>query len=237
MTVGHGKSRFTRACRKQTRYNTGPVQEGLGGGRCAARCRHGQKGGVWRDAGCWCLLPRANHGGGVSLRDTEPLREGREGASRGIAEGTERRQQRGQEDVNPLVRFALAHAEQAPVYHLEGIGFEGDQDEEQSIFRRRERTVLIHCEPAGGPRFAIEAPRGEMRLERRLKRRDEELKLVERQAGEIEELCRARLHIGELDTGHTWCLLSWEAQYIIIEINSILDRNGERSAEQWFSQK
>jgi hypothetical protein len=58
-----------------------------------------------------------------------------------------------------------------------------------------------------------------MRLERRLKGRDEELKLVERQAGEIEELCRVGLHIGELYTGHTWCLLSWEAQYTIIEIN------------------
>ena len=88
------------------------------------------------------------------------------------------------------------------------------------IFRRRERTVLIHREPAGGPRFPIEAPRGKMRLERGLKGRDEALKLVERQAGEIEELCRAGLHIGEPYIGHTWCLLSWEAQYTIIGINS-----------------
>jgi hypothetical protein len=58
-------------------------------------------------------------------------------------------------------------------------------------------------------------------VERRLEGRDEELKLVERQAGEIEELCRAGLHIGELLTGHMWCLLSREAQYTIIGINSI----------------
>ena len=38
---------------------------------------------------------------------------------RGIAEGAERCQQYGQEDVNPLIGFALAHAEQAPVHHLE----------------------------------------------------------------------------------------------------------------------
>jgi hypothetical protein len=36
-----------------------------------------------------------------------------------------------------------------------------------------------------------------MRLESRLKGRDEELKLVEGQAGEIEELCGAILHVGE----------------------------------------
>jgi len=60
-----------------------------------------------------------------------------------------------------------------------------------------------------------------MGLERGLKGRDQELKLVEGHAGEIEELGRAGLYIGELDTGHTWRLLSGEAQYTIIEINSI----------------
>jgi hypothetical protein len=39
--------------------------------------------------------------------------------------------------MDPLVGLALAHAEQASVHHLEGIGFEVDQDEEQAIFRRR----------------------------------------------------------------------------------------------------
>src|SRR5262249_16106800 len=123
------------------------------------------------------------------------------------------------------IGFALAHAEQASLDHLEGIGLEVDQNEEQAIFRRRERTVFVHREPAGGPRFPIEAPRGKTRMERGLKGRDEALKLVERHAGEIEELCRAGLHIGELDTGHTWCLLSWEAQYTIIGINSIASKS------------
>ena len=122
--------------------------------------------------------------------------------------------------MNPLIGFALAHAEQATLDHLQRVGLEVDQNEEQSIFRGRERTVLVDRELAGDARLPIEAPRGEMRLERRLKGRDEALKLVERQAGEIEELCRAGLHIGELDTGHTSCLLSREAQYTIIEINS-----------------
>ena len=54
-----------------------------------------------------------------------------------------------------------------------------------------------------------------MRLERGLKGRDQLLKLVEGQAGEIQELRGAGLHIGEPYTGHAWCLLSWEAQYTI----------------------
>jgi len=81
-------------------------------------------------------------------------------------------------------------------------------NEKQSIFRRRERTVLVHREPVGDARFAIKAPRGEMRLERGLKGRDELLKLVERQAGQIQKFCGADLHISEPYTGHTWGLLS-----------------------------
>src|SRR5213595_3886892 len=38
--------------------------------------------------------------------------------------------------------FALAHAKQAPVHHLESIGFQGDQDEEQSIFGCRQGQLL-----------------------------------------------------------------------------------------------
>jgi hypothetical protein len=100
--------------------------------------------------------------------------------------------------VNPLIGFALAHAEQAPMHHLARRGLEVDQNEEQAIFRRRERTVLVDREPAGGPRFPIETPRGEMRVERGLKGRDEELKLVERETGQIQELRGAGLHVGEL---------------------------------------
>jgi hypothetical protein len=54
-----------------------------------------------------------------------------------------------------------------------------------------------------------------MRLERGLKGRDEELKLVEGQAGKIEELCGAILHVSEPYMRHWWCLLLWEAQYTI----------------------
>src|SRR2546422_1937777 len=118
--------------------------------------------------------------------------------------------------------FALTHAEQAALDHLERIGFQVGKDEEQAIFRRRKRAVLVHREPAGGPRFPIEAPRGQMRLVRGFKRRDQLLKLVEGQTGEIQELGWARLHIGESYTGHLWCLLSWEAEYTIIGINSII---------------
>ena len=93
------------------------VQEGLGGGRYAVPSRHGQKGGRWRDgwdgdSWGWFLLHQwCDHRGRVGLRDTEALRQGREGASWSIAEGAQRREQRWQQDVDPLIGFALDHAE------------------------------------------------------------------------------------------------------------------------------
>src|SRR5215831_6908026 len=54
-----------------------------------------------------------------------------------------------------------------------------------------------------------------MGLKRSLEGWDQLLKFVEGHTGEIQELRRARLQIGELYMGHRWCLLSWEAQYII----------------------
>jgi hypothetical protein len=89
--------------------------------------------------------------------------------------------------VDPLIGFTLAHTKQAPVHHLERIGFQIDQNEEQAILRARERTGLVDREPAGDPRLPIEAPCGEMRLKCRLEGRDELLKLIERHAGQIQE--------------------------------------------------
>src|SRR6266568_8931391 len=63
--------------------------------------------------------------------------------------------------------------------------------------------------------FPIEAPHSHPGLERRLKGRDQLLKLGEGQAGEIQELRRAGSHLGKSYIGHSCCLLSWEAQYII----------------------
>jgi len=73
-------------------------------------------------------LQRCRHGG--RLRDAEPLCQGCQGASRGITKGAERRQQRGEQNMYPLMGFALAHPEEAPVHHLERRGFQGDQNEE-----------------------------------------------------------------------------------------------------------
>src|SRR5262249_49328216 len=122
--------------------------------------------------------------------------------------------------MDPLIGLALAHPEQAPVHDLETIRLQVGQDEEQPFFRCRQGTVLIHAKLAGGPEFAIKAPGRHMGLERRLEGRHQLLKLVEGQAGQIQELRGAGLHIGKPYTGHLWCLLSWEAQYTIIGINS-----------------
>jgi len=101
--------------------------------------------------------------------------------------------------------LALAHAEQPSLDDLERIGLQIDQEKQQPILRRRQRTILVGRVPPGGARFPIEAPVGHVALERGLKGWDQLLKLVEGQAGEIQELRRARLHIGKLYTGHAWC--------------------------------
>src|SRR5438128_10358685 len=52
-----------------------------------------------------------------------------------------------------------------------------------------------------------------MRLERRLEGRNQDLKLFESEAGQIQELRGARLHIDKPQTGHKGYLLLWEVQY------------------------
>jgi len=74
------------------------------------------------------------------------------------------------------------------VHHLEGIGFEVDQDEQKPIFWGRERTVFVDGKSARSPRFPIHPPCRHTDVERGLEGRDQLLKLLERQAGEIQEL-------------------------------------------------
>jgi len=99
--------------------------------------------------------------------------------------------------MNPLIRFALDHTKQAALYYLERIRFEVDQNEEQPIFRRRQGAVLVDGKPTRGPRLAIHPPRRHPGVERGLEGRDELLKLIEGQAGEIQKLHRARLQRGK----------------------------------------
>src|SRR5215813_7681283 len=110
--------------------------------------------------------------------------------------------------MNPLIGFALDHPEQAPVHHLEGIGFKVDQNEQEAIFWCREGAGFVDGKPACSPRFSIHAPRRHLGVERRLEGGNQLLKLVERQAHEIQELYRAGLQLGEPYTSHGSCLLS-----------------------------
>ena len=75
----------------------------------------------------------------------KPLGQGYERAGRGIAESAQRRQQRGQEDVAPLIGFALDHPEQAPVHYLKRRGFQVGQDKQQPVFGCPQGTVLDCC--------------------------------------------------------------------------------------------
>src|SRR3954454_20227665 len=69
------------------------------------------------------------------LRDSQLVRQSREGTGGSIAEAAQRRKQRRQQDMDPLVGFALAHAEQPPLSHLNGVGLQVGEQEEQAIFR------------------------------------------------------------------------------------------------------
>src|SRR5262245_16248433 len=104
--------------------------------------------------------------------------------------------------MDPLMGFALAPAEQAPLHHWEAVGLQGSEQEEQPVFGRWVGAVLVHAQSACGPGCAIKAPLSHMRLEGGLEGRDQLVKLVKGQAREIQELWRSRLPIGKPDTGH-----------------------------------
>ena len=109
--------------------------------------------------------------------------------------------------MDPLIGFALSHTKQASLHHLEGVGLQVSEQEEEPIFRRRQRAVFVHGTLAGGAGFPIEAPRRHVGLERGFKRRHQLLELLESYARQIQELCGAGLHIGEPYTSHGTCLL------------------------------
>jgi hypothetical protein len=98
--------------------------------------------------------------------------------------------------VDPLIGFALAHAEQTSLNDWQAVRLQVREQEEQPVFRRREGAVFVDGKLAGGAGFPIEAPHRHMGVERSLEGRNEKLKLVGRQAGQIQELCGARLYIG-----------------------------------------
>jgi hypothetical protein len=182
--------------------------------RAALTCRLGRRvlgaddtplGAVMRPRGDGGAVTRATgassrgapRGPASAASAAEPLRQGRQGASRGIAQGAARRQECREEHVHAWIRCALAHAKPAPVHHLEGRGLQGEPHAAQPIFGCRQGAVLVDRKPAGGPRFPVEAPRRHRRVERRLKGRDEALKRVAQQAGPIQERRGAGLHPGE----------------------------------------
>lgn len=65
--------------------------------------------------------------------------------------------------------FALAHPEQPSLHDLEGVSLQVDEDEQQPVLWRRQRTVLVGRIPAGRARLPIEPPRSHMVLERSVK--------------------------------------------------------------------
>jgi len=71
----------------------------------------GRHGGRTGDHGRGLLRQWNDHGGGISLRHASALGQGRQGANGNITESTQRREESGEQDMNPLIRFALDHPE------------------------------------------------------------------------------------------------------------------------------
>ena len=114
-----------------------------------------------------------------------------------------------------MIGLAVVHPEQPPLHHLEGIGFQVGQDQQQPSLGRRQRTVLIGGIPAGRARLPIEAPPGHRGLKGGLKRRDQAPKLIQGQTGQLQYLERAGLEVSESSIPHGGGLLSLEAKDII----------------------
>jgi hypothetical protein len=155
---------------------------------------------------------RCDHGACVRLGHAQALRQFLHGSAGGLPQGAQCRPEDHQEDMNPLMGFALAHPEQPPLHDLEGVRLEVDEDKQQPILGRGQRTVLIGRVPASGARLSIEAPLAHLSLERRFKRPDQRAKLVHGETGEIEYLGGTGLEIGEPSRSHGGGLLSSEAQ-------------------------
>ena len=117
--------------------------------------------------------------------------------------------------MNPRMGFALAHAKQSPLHGLERIGLQVDQDTQQPILGRRQWAVLVGGVPPGGARVSIEPPCRHMGLEYGLKGWYQRAKLIQRETGQIDHLCRTGLDISEPSRAHGGGLLSLEAQDII----------------------
>jgi hypothetical protein len=110
---------------------------------------------------------------------------------------------------------ALAHAEQSSLDNVERRGLQIDEDKQQPILRGRQRTILVGRVPPGRPRLPIEAPVGHVALIRGLKGEDQLLQFVHGETGQIQDLRRAGLEIGEPSRAHSCGLLSLEAKYTL----------------------
>jgi hypothetical protein len=80
--------------------------------------------------------------------------------------------------MNPLRCLGLAHPEQAPMEQLRGILLEVDQNEQQAIFRSRQRAVLIGRIASRQPAPPMERPFGHVVQKRRLKGGYQRSKLI-----------------------------------------------------------
>ena len=149
------------------------------------------KGGRWRSSGCsgWraCGSSRQQDDERLALRVSRAAGPGPSENGRGHRRGCAVRSTWA-EDMNPLIRFALAHAEQASVHHLEGISLEVGEQEEQPVFRGGQGASHIDGEATGRPGFPSSCPAAICAWNAASKGGTRTSNSSEGQAGEIQEL-------------------------------------------------
>jgi len=117
--------------------------------------------------------------------------------------------------MHPLIGLALGHPEQPPRHDWQGRGVQVDQDTQHAILLRWQGTIVVGRLPAGGPRGPIDAPLGPRRLARCVKGRDQRLKLLHGEAGQIQHRRGVGLDRAAAYTSHGGGLLSGEAEETI----------------------
>jgi hypothetical protein len=115
--------------------------------------------------------------------------------------------------MNPRIGLALAHAEQPALHDVEQRGLQVEQNAQQPIRGRGQRTIRVGRLPAGGTRPSIAAPGGHMRLERGFKSRNQCPQLLDSATGHVEHLREAALEVGKTSRPHGRSLLAAEAHH------------------------
>ena len=104
--------------------------------------------------------------------------------------------------MKPLMGLALAHPEQPPLHNLPGVGLPVTQDTQPPLLGGRQGAGRVRRVPPGRARLPVEASAGHLGLEGGLKGWHQLPKFLHGATGQIQELRRTGLDVGEAYMAH-----------------------------------